>query len=67
MVESAREVQQGCNLGLLCYSAGSLKILKTFRANPPVAGARAVLFIYEITVTLPPERFLDMAVIGKVT
>ena len=27
MVESARGVQQGCNLGPLCYSAGSLKIL----------------------------------------
>ena len=27
-VESARGVQQGCNLGPLCYSAGSLKILK---------------------------------------
>ena len=28
VVESARGVQQGCNLGPLCYSAGSLKILK---------------------------------------
>ena len=27
-VESARGVQQECNLGPLCYSAGSLKILK---------------------------------------
>ena len=35
VVESARGVQQGCNLGLLCYSAGSLKILKEFKANPP--------------------------------
>ena len=33
VVESARGVQQGCNLGQLCYSAGSLKILKEFRAN----------------------------------
>ena len=44
MVESARGVQQGCNLGPLCYSAGSLKILKEFKANPPVPGARAVSF-----------------------
>ena len=40
-------------LGPLCYSAGSLKILKEFRANPPVPGARAVSFIDDITVTLP--------------
>ena len=67
MVESARGVQQGCNLGPLCYSAGSLKILKEFRANPPVPGARAVSFIDHITVILPPELTLDMAAIGKVT
>ena len=28
VVESAQGVQQGCNLGPLCYSTGSLKILK---------------------------------------
>ena len=55
VVESARGVQQGCNLGPLCYSAGSLKILKEFKANPPVPGARAVSFIDDITVILPPE------------
>ena len=67
MVESARGLQQGCNLGPLCYSAGSLKILKEFRANPPVPGARAVSFIGDITVTLPPELSPDMEAIGKVT
>ena len=67
VVESARGVQQGCNLGSLCYSAGSLKILKEFRANPPVSGARAVSFIDDITVILPPELSLDTAAIGKVT
>ena len=67
VVESAREVQQGCNLGPLCYSAGSLKILKELRANPPVPGTRAVSFIDDITVILPPEFSLDMAAIGKVT
>ena len=61
MVESARGVQQGCNLGPLCYSAGSLKILKEFKANPPVPGARAVSFIDDITVILLPEFSLDMA------
>ena len=67
MVESARGVQQGCNLGPLCYSAGSLKILKEFRANTQVPEARAVSFIDDITVILPPEFSLDMAAIGKVT
>ena len=67
VVESARGVQQGCNLGPHCYSAGSLKILKEYRANPPVPGARAVSFIDDITVILPPELSLDMAAIGKVT
>ena len=67
VVESARGVQQGCNLGPLCYSAGSLKILKEFRASSPVPGARAVSFIDDITVILPPELSLDLAAIGKVT
>ena len=67
VVESARGVQQRCNPGPLCYSAGSLKILKEFRANPTVPGARAVSFIDDIVVILPPGFFLDMAAIGKVT
>ena len=67
MVESARGVQRGCNPGSLRYSAGSLKTLNEFRANPPVPGARAVSFINDITVILPPSLFLDMAAIGKVT
>ena len=67
MVESALGVQQGCNLGPLCYSTGSLKILEEFRANPPVPGARVISFIDDITVILPPELSLDMAAIGKVT
>ena len=47
----------------------SLLALHTFpsQANPPVPGARAVSFIDDITVILPPERSLDMAAIGKVT
>ena len=67
MVESARGIQQGCNLGPLCYSADSLKILQEFRVNPPVPGARAVSFIDDITVILLPELSLDMAAIEKVT
>ena len=67
MVESARGVQQGCNLGSLCYSAGSLKILKEFTANPPVPGASSVSFIDDIMAILPPELSLNMAAIGKVT
>ena len=67
VVELAPGVQQGCHLGLLCYSAGSLNILKEFRANPPVPGARAVSFIDDTTVILPPELSLDMAARGKVT
>ena len=67
VVESARGVQQGCNLGSLCYSAGSLKIPKECRVNPPVPGARAVSFIDDITVILPPELSLDIAAIGKFT
>ena len=67
VVVSARGVEQGCNLGPLCYSAGSLKILREFRANPPVPGARVVSFIDDITAILPPELSLDMAAIEKVT
>ena len=67
VVESTRGVQQGYNLGHLCYSAGSLKILKKFTINPPVTEARAVSFIDDIKVILPPELSLDMAVTGKIT
>ena len=66
VVQSARGVRQGCNLGPLCYSADSLKTLKEFRANPPVPGARAVSFIDDITVILQPDFSLDMAAKGKV-
>ena len=62
-----RGVQQGCNLGPLCYSSGSLKILKEFRANPPVPGARVISFIDDITANLPPELSLDTAAIATVT
>ena len=55
------------HLGPLCYSAGLLTILKEFRANPPVPGTRAVSFIDDITVILPPELSLDMAAKGEVT
>ena len=67
MIESARGVQQRCNLGPLIYSAGALKILKRFRANPPVPAARAVSFIDDITIILPRELSLDMVAIGKFT
>ena len=66
VVESALGVQQGCNLGPLCYSAGSLEILKEFRVNPPVPGARAVSFIDDIAVILPPELSHNMTAIAKV-
>ena len=65
VTKSARGVQQGCNLGPLCYSAGSLKILKEYRAIPPVPGVRAVSFIDGIRVILPPGLSLDVAAIGK--
>ena len=67
VVKSARGVQQGCYLGPLCYSAGALKILKEFRSKPPVPGAKAVSFIDDITVILPPELSLDMSAIATVT
>ena len=58
-VDSSRGAQQGCYLGLRCYSAGSPKILKEVRANPSVPGARAVLFIDNIMV-IPPPDFLSI-------
>ena len=67
VVESARGVQQGYNMGPLWYSAGLLKILNEFRANPPGPEARAVSFIDDITVILPPQRSLDMEAVGKFT
>ena len=65
VVESAQGVQQRCNLGPLCCSAGLLKILKEFLANQPVPGARAVLLIDDSTTILPPDFSLGLAAIGK--
>ena len=67
VIESARGVQQGCSLGPLCYSAGTLQALQDFRTDPPVSGARAMAFIDDITVILPPESARDMSAICKVT
>ena len=67
LVESARGVQQRCNLGLLCYSGGCLKILKHFRSNIPVPEARAVSFIDDITFILPRELPFDIVATWNVT
>ena len=64
-VDSARGVQQRCNLDPVCYSADSHKI--EFRADQPVPGARAVSFIDTITVFLQQELSLKTVAIGKVT
>ena len=40
---------------------------KNIRGNPPVPGARAISFIEDIAVILPPELSLGMTVIGKFT
>ena len=47
VIESTRGVQQGCNLGPFCYSAGALKILKEFKSQPPVPGSRVVSFCHQ--------------------
>ena len=65
MVESAQGVQHGCNIGPFCYGAGSLEILKEFRANSTMPGARTVSFMDDIMIILPPELSLDVAAIEK--
>ena len=61
-------VQQGCNLGPLYYSAGLVKLMNEFRANPTVLEAIVIVFMDDITVILPPILSLNMAaVVGKVT
>ena len=67
VVESARRVQQRCNLGPLCYNGGCLKILKHFRSNISVPEARAVSFIDDITFILPRELPLDIVATWNVT
>ena len=66
MVKSVRGVQQSCNVNHFCYCTSSFKILKVFRVNPPVPGAKAVSFIDDITIILPPELSLDKAAVVKV-
>ena len=67
VVESSRGVQQGCNMGSLCYSAGALKILKAFRQSPPVQGAEIMSFIDDIVVLLPCEHAGNMMAVSAVT
>ena len=66
-VLSRTGIQQGCNLGPLCFSAGGLPLLQKFRANPPVKGAQAFAYIDDVMVTLPPERASDMKAVSDVT
>lgn len=66
VIESVRSVQQGCNHGPLCFSAGALKMLKEFKSQPLVLGASVVSFIDDITFILLTEHSLDMAPIGTV-
>ena len=63
VVESARGVQLGYNLDLLCYNEDSLKVVKEFRAKSYVPGARAVSLIDDITIILPPELSLNTTAI----
>ena len=54
-----------CNL--INTHTDTLKILKEFRTNPPVPGAREISFIDDITVIPPPELSLDTTAIAAVT
>ena len=47
------------------YSAGALKILREFRANPSVLRARAISFIDDTTVILPSNFPLIWQLQGK--
>lgn len=67
VVESARDSHQGCYLNLLCYSAGALSILKELKPQPPIPEDVLDLFIYDLTVILPPELSLDRAATEKTT
>ena len=66
-VLSRTGVQQGCNLGPLCLSAGGLTLLQKFRANPPVERAEIYAYIDDIVVNLPPERASDMKALSDFT
>lgn len=61
VILSARAVQQGHNLGSLCYGDGSLKLLRVFRTDRTIPGAQALAFIDDITAILPSESACDTA------
>ena len=67
VIESHRGVQQGCALGPLCYSAGSLQLLKDFRDDPPVEGALMMAYIDDLVILLPPEHATSAQAIARVT
>ena len=67
VVQSRRGVQQGCNLGPLCYSAGGLDLLREFRQTPPVEGAQIMAYIDDVVVILPPDQARNMSAVAEVT
>lgn len=62
----ARGVQQGYNLGPLCYRAGYLKFIREIQTNPPVPGGPALAFMNDIAVHLLPENTWDTTAIAEV-
>ena len=60
------EYNQNAIWALFATTQAHSKIIKGFRVNPPVPGARAVLLIDDFTVILLPDLSLGVAAIAKV-
>ena len=56
IVSSSTGVQQGCTLGPVSFSAGTLGMLREFRDNPPVADAQILSYIDDVVVILPATQ-----------
>ena len=67
VIASRSGVQQGCAIGPLCFSAGSLPILRAFQERPPVEGTQLMPFIEDLVVVIPPERATNADTVEKVT
>lgn len=67
MVSSSMRVQQGCNLGPLCYSAGALEMLRAFRDDAPVDDVQIPAYTDDVVVLLPRRHGQNAMAVEAVT
>lgn len=66
IVDSARVVQQGCNIGPLGYSLGFIPLMKRLKDSPPVPGEQMCAFVDRLPFFLHPALAHDISAIAAI-